>query len=103
MGENEEGGFYMKKYIQQIDMDAYRFYLVSMEKSLATIEKYLRDINGFCSFADGRTVTKELVIAYKEKLIAHYAVSSVNSMLAAINGFLSFAGDGCCRVRQVRT
>lgn len=103
MGDKEGGRFYMGKYIQQTDMDAYRFYLVSMEKSLATIEKYLRDINGFCSFAGGRTITKELVIAYKEKLIARYAVASVNSMLAAINGFLSFAGYGCCRVRQVRT
>lgn len=83
-------------------LEAYRLSLISEEKSGATIEKYLRDARAFCDFAGGASVTKELVIRYKESIRSVYAVASVNSMLASVNHFLAYFGMGECRVRQLK-
>ena len=47
-------------------------------------------------------VTKERVISYKHWLTERYAPASVNSMLAALNGFLRYAGHGACTVKALR-
>ena len=63
------------------------------EKSANTIEKYARDVKAFATFLNSRAACKELVIEYKQKLIAEgYAVSSINSMLAAVNGLFDYFG-----------
>ena len=63
--------------------------LIDEEKSRATVEKYMRDIRGFYFFVgEGKAVTKSVTRAYKEQLIRTYAPVSVNSMIAAVNGFL---------------
>ena len=81
---------------QLLTEDAIRAFqddLILEEKSGATLEKYLRDIRAFSAFAGERSVTKELVMAYKQSLLERgYAVRSINSMLASINGFLDFLG-----------
>lgn len=76
--------------------------LKMQEKSAATVEKYIRDVRRFLTFAAGRDVTRTLVLNYKATLIASYKVRSVNSMLAALNVFLHFAGCDECRVQQLR-
>ena len=79
-------------------------YLCREEKSMATREKYLRDVQSFCAYANGAKITKELVIGWKQELIAHgYAVRSVNSMLASINSLLDFLGLQSCKVKNIRT
>ena len=45
-------------------------YLCREEKSMATREKYLRDVQSFCVYANGAEITKELVIAWKQELMA---------------------------------
>lgn len=78
-------------------------YLVSEEKSTATVEKYLRDAWAFSAFTSGSNVTKELTVAYKQHLLeSGYAVRSVNSMLASINSLLRFFGWEDCQVKSVR-
>lgn len=78
-------------------------YLQNDEKSENTIEKYSRDIRAFLNFASGKMITKNLVIAYKNKLVEDkYAVSSINSMLAAVNSLLSFLDWTECRVKFIR-
>ena len=47
---------------------SFREYLVREEKSAAAIEKYPRDANTFLAYAVGREITKELTVAYKNKL-----------------------------------
>ena len=42
-------------------------HLVREEKSRATREKYLRDVRAFSAYLSGAEVTKETVIAYKNK------------------------------------
>jgi integrase/recombinase XerD len=51
---------------------------------------------------EGREVSKNLVLAYKEKILAEYAPASVNSMLAALNCFFKFAGLHDCCVRRLK-
>ena len=76
--------------------------LYESEKSTATIEKYMRDVRCFADFTKGRTINKSLVIEYKTKLGDTYALTSANSMLAAINSFLHFAEWDDCRTRQFK-
>lgn len=78
-------------------------YLEERENSPATVSKYLRDVRTFFRFAgEGEVITKELLLRYKEQLMESYAVSSVNSMLVALNQFLVFLELGRFRLKQVR-
>ena len=73
------------------------------EKSTATCEKYLRDVNCFFRFAGKQSVTKETVVAWKKELVEQgYAVRSINSMLASVNSFLGFLGWHDCKVKNIR-
>ena len=79
-------------------------YLCREEKSVATQEKYLRDVRAFCIFADGNKITKELVVAWKKQLVERgYAVRSINSMIASMNSLLDFIGLSNCKVKNIRT
>ena len=79
-------------------------YLCREEKSIATQEKYLRDVQAFCVYADGNEVTKEMVVAWKKQLVeGGYAVRSINSMLASVNSLLDFLGLSNCKVKNIRT
>ena len=73
------------------------------EKSANTIEKYARDVNAFAVYLNGNVVSKDLVIEYKQKLIADgYAVSSINSMLAAVNSLFDYLGWIDCKVKSIK-
>lgn len=78
-------------------------FLKQEEKSRNTQEKYLRDVDKFRKIADGAVVTKELALAYKQQLLeSGYAACSVNSMLAALNSFFSWASWPECKVKSIR-
>lgn len=73
------------------------------EKSENTIEKYIRDVQVFVAFADGKEICKDIVIAYKNKLIAeNYAVRSINSMLASLNSLFDFLNWQDCKVKSIK-
>lgn len=92
-----------KKIIHKQLIDSYVKHLYHEEKSKATIEKYLRDINYFAQYTEQQNVTKEMVISYKHTLIEKgYAVRSINSMLASINSFLNFCGWTECKTKNIR-
>lgn len=78
-------------------------YLILEEKSASTQEKYLRDVQSFCVYADDKEITKELVVSWKKQLVeSSYAVRSINSMLASVNSLLEFLGLSNCRVKNIR-
>lgn len=79
-------------------LEEYRNKLQLEEYSLATIQKYMRDLQAFYRFLpEPKQINKEHVIQFKQELERHYAVSSANSMLVAVNRFLKSQGlDGCC-------
>ena len=73
-------------------IEGYICFLEKEERSLSTRRQYQRDIQCFLVYVQGRAVTKELVIQYKERLMSEYQPSSVNTKLAAINGYFSYLG-----------
>lgn len=98
-----------KRSTGQGRLEQFHDYLVKEERASATITKYLHDVNIFYEYAAARGnepeaehVTKELVIEFKNWLLQQYHVRSVNSMLAALNSFLRFAGRNECRVKLVK-
>lgn len=91
-----------KRIITAQLIQEYRTHLITEEKSPHTIEKYVRDVNGLAGFLKGQEVTKEEIMAYKERLKGQYAVRSINSMLASVNSFLKYCGWQECCVRQLR-
>ena len=82
---------------------AFAVYLKSEEKSENTIEKYIRDVKAFAAYVGESDMTKESVISYKNKLISdNYAVRSINSMLASLNGLFSFLGWNDFKVKSIK-
>lgn len=65
-------------------------HLIEEEKSPATLEKYLRDINAFKVWLAGDALDKKRVVEYKEHLGENYAPISVNSILSSLNSFFEF-------------
>lgn len=84
------------------EVRAYVEYLCNQEKSTNTIRKYFHDAKTFIDYCDGREPDKEIVLMYKRCLLEKYKISSVNSMLMAVNGFLSFMGRDDLRVHSCR-
>lgn len=92
------------KYILCKEMlDHFQRGMAEEEKSSATIEKYMRDVRNFYLYAEkAGGVSKEVVLAYKNNLSETYAITSANSMLAAVNVFLKFMGWNECTVKAFR-
>jgi len=80
----------------------FKDYLISEEKSEATIEKYIRDINAFYVWICGREVNKSVVIEYKNEIIELYAPASANSMLSSINSFFAYMEWYECKVKTFK-
>lgn len=87
----------------QKQIENYKTYLMTEEKSEATIEKYVRDVTAFLLFCGEHTISKQHVIDYKQKLISNgYAVRSINSMLASLNSFFDFSERPDCKVKSLK-
>lgn len=80
----------------------FKEHLIWEERSVATIQKYIRDVKAFTAYAQNSAISKEIVIAYKKYLQENYAVRSVNSMLASINSFFSFFGWYDLKVKSLK-
>ena len=91
-----------ERILEQAAIARFREHLILGEKSPATVEKYLRDIRAFAVYMRGEVVRKAAVIDYKKLLQKKYAVRSVNSTLASINGLFSFLGWHELRVKTVK-
>lgn len=89
----------MKKKLSLQVIKKYKTHLIEEEHSKATVSKYMRDIQTFYEFLDNRTINKEIVISFKSSLESKYKTSSINSILVAINGLLTFMGLSACRVK----
>lgn len=84
-------------------MGDFEEYLQREEKSRNTVLKYLRDVHVFAAFANGKKITKQTAIAYKEYLLdAGYAIRSINSMLASINCLFAFLCWEDCKIKTVK-
>ena len=91
-----------KRKIGLLEIKRFEAYLKEEERSAATIEKYIRDVRCFVDYIGSADVCKQNVMEYKNKLGASYAVSSANSMIAAMNAFLRFCGWQDLCVKQFK-
>lgn len=98
------GSKMQERILMSKTLSDFRAYLLRAEKSMATVEKYTRDATAFLSAADGREITKDTVLAYKQDLLqAGYTVRSINSMLASLNCLFGFLGRDDLRVKSIKT
>ena len=82
---------------------AYGRNLATEERSHGTIENYLRHVSIFAAWLNGTPATKEQAAGWKEYLISQgYAPTTINSMLAALNGLFRFLGWDECRVKFLK-
>lgn len=93
---------HMQYEITAEDLESYRNNMLENEKSTATIEKYIRDILAFCRWNQNQSINRIQILEWKQYLVNLYAVSSVNSMLAALNSYFRFKGWEQLRVKPVR-
>lgn len=56
----------------------------------------------FFSFLSDCALSKDAVLSWKEQLTETHALTSVNSMLAAVNGFLDWLGKPECKVKSLK-
>lgn len=83
-------------------LNTFASWLHEQEKSPLTIEKYVRDVRHFQSWANGRELSKELCLEWKAWLEKHYATASANSMIAALNCWLRWMERQDCLIRQFK-
>lgn len=79
-----------KRFITTSILAAYKEYLISEERSPATVEKYIRDVAAFAEYVQISEITKDAVLAYKRQIMQNYAARSVNSMLSSVNSLFAF-------------
>lgn len=68
----------MRKLTNEL-IPKFKNYLIEEEKSKATLEKYIRDIEIFYAWMSDKKLNKLCVLNYKEYLTENYAVASVNT------------------------
>ncbi|MHC1734064.1 MAG: tyrosine-type recombinase/integrase [Erysipelotrichaceae bacterium] len=75
------------------------------EKSQRTITKYVCDVQKFVNFIpDNEEITKEHVLAYKEKLCSgEYKSNSINTYLVILNRFHRWAQVPGLSVKEIKT
>ena len=81
-----------KPVINETLINRYIAYLKEQERSEATLQKYAHDLRQFSTWLQGEVLTKAAVIEWKQALVGQFTPSTVNSMLAAVNGYLRFMG-----------
>lgn len=89
-------------YMEEEMIQDFKQHLIEEERSEATILKYLHDVSYFFTVLNEQTFTKQAVLNYKEELTKTYAITSANSMLAAVNSFFRFMGWNDCIVKQFK-
>lgn len=91
-----------KMKISENQIEDYCFWLCQSEKSSETVKKYYYYLNMFREFVGNNVIKKQEVLAWREYLRHRFSPVTVNSALAAINGFLRHMGWDDCRVRFLK-
>ena len=91
-----------KREITEVMIDKYCQWLRGNEKSESTIKKYRRDLILLMQYLNGKGVEKNDIINWKGFLRERLAPVTVNSVLAAANGFFSYYGWDDCRIKFLK-
>ncbi len=79
----------MKKITNEL-IQKFKEYLIDEEKSVATLDKYIRDVSVFMVWCKNKELCKSLVLEYKQEIIKKYAPASVNSIISSLNCFFAY-------------
>lgn len=91
----------MKKNTKELE--AFRAYLHCDELSERTQEIYLLQAKRFLLWMDGRAITKQEVISYKENILRQgRKTATVNLAITAVNRYLRFVGYEDCMVHALK-
>lgn len=90
------------RFLTEQILAEFKEHMILEERSLATVEKYIRDLKAFMKYANGAELTKEIVIGYKKHLQSIYAVRSVNSMLASLNSLFAFRSWHDLKIKSLK-
>lgn len=90
------------RYLTEKEILEYMDYLKKEERSVRTIQKYFHDLKKCMEFIEERELTKEVLLQWKEQLQSMYTSASVNTVLAAVNGFLGFMGWHDLKVKSLK-
>ena len=91
----------MKKITEKI-IAKFKEYLICEEKSQATVDKYIRDVIFFMNWLKGESVSKAMVLKYKQELTEKYAPASVNAALSSLNSFFIYNEWYDCKVKALK-
>lgn len=64
-----------KKMITEYDISSFRKMLLEKERSIGTVEKYIRDVKNFTKWHNGEQITKESAIRWKQVLLDSGTIS----------------------------
>ncbi len=79
----------MKETITESTIQKFARILREEERAEATIEKYLISLRRLMGYLDGKPITKELLLTFREELKKDRAAQTVNGAISAINHYLN--------------
>lgn len=91
----------MRKFTNK-HIEQFQKYLIETERSKATMDKYLHDVQAFFDYTGCKFVEKSTILEYKSMLTERYAVASVNSILSSLNSFFNFMEWYELRVKTIK-
>ena len=82
---------------------AYGANLRMEERCEATVQKYVGAVMALFRFLPPeKTVTRELLLAWKAEISARFSASGANVMISAVNRFCAFMSWGDLRIKQIK-
>ena len=85
-----------------MNIENFKQHLISYEKSESTVSKYIRDVTAYIAWLDGREMSKELTVKYKEELKEKYELSSVNTILSSLNSYFDWIGHPEYKTKNIK-
>ena len=84
-------------------INEFKGYLIDNDKSVYTVEKYIRDVAKFKEYAGDCEIEKETAGEYKNYLVrGGYSVRSINSMLSSVNALFEFLDRNDLKVKTIK-
>lgn len=92
----------MQRSITRNSINDYKQYLFAAEKAHATITKYINEVERLSEYLEHNALNKCALLEYRETLAENFSSRTVNTKLAAINGYLSFIGADEYKVQLLK-
>ena len=93
---------HMQRNITRKSINEYKEYLLAAEKAKATVTKYINEAERLAEYLNGNQLSKRALLEYREILAENFSSRTVNTKLAAINGYLSFIGADEYKVQLLK-